>query len=434
MAKTKQTGSANAGPNNARNSVLARLKKDNPDAEIISKSAFGELKDWISTGNYALNCQISGSIYKGIPRNRITGISGPSGTGKTFLALNIAREAQKLDYHVLYFDTEFAIDIDTVKKFSIDVDNFTLIPEDIIHNVKNQIVGIYSEIKDLISSKKDPGKFIIVIDSIGNLKTAKEDNDSKAGESKRDMTRPGEIKSLFRTITVDSGKLGIPIILVNHTYKDTTAYVPSNVIAGGSGAQYNPSVNIILTKAKLKEETKESKGAGLAQTGIVVTSKLEKSRFTRPITIKFHIDFFKGMNKYVYLENYIDWETCGIQRGTLKKAVTMKPVLDENGEQVIYRGKPKFEEVESDQPEFKADDSAKTWAVRHLGRAVKGSELFSRNVFTDEVLEALDKKMASIFLLPEAISEDEFTSMDDDLEALGFDNSDDDSDENDGDE
>lgn len=404
-----------------KNPILAALKSANPDSEVISQSVYGELKDWIPTGNYALNCQISGSLFKGIPTNRITGISGPSGTGKTYLALNISREAQRLGYHVLYFDSEFAIDVDHVAKFGIDTDNFTLVPEDIIANVKHQIVKIHEAMEAEIKAKRDPGKYIIVIDSIGNLKTTKEANDALSGEHKRDMTRPGELKSLFRTITVKTGKLGVPIILVNHTYTDTTAYVPTDKIAGGSGVHYSPSVNIILTKAKLKEETKQSKDNNMSQTGIIVTSKLEKSRFTRPIPVKMHINFFTGMNKYIYLENFVDWETCGIQKGVLTKKVIQKPVLDADGNQVVNRGKPKFEEIETDEIEFKPDASAKTWAVRHLGKNIKSpKELFTKAVFTQEVLEKLNEKMAGIFLLPEAINEDEFEAMDEDLDALGF--------------
>jgi RecA/RadA recombinase len=428
MAKQKEQSDESV--KSAKSSILSRLKKLNPDASLISESAFGDIKEWIPTGNYALNCQISGSLFKGIPSNRIIGISGPSGTGKTYLALNMAREAQKIGYHILYFDTEFAIDENHVLKFGIDTNEFTLIPEDVIHNVKHQIVEIFQAMQDAIKGKKDPGKFLIIIDSIGNLKTAKEDNDSKLGEHKRDMTRPSEIKSLFRTITVQSGKLNVPILFVNHTYTDTTAYVPTDKIAGGSGVMYNPSVNIILSKAKLKEETKESKSANMSQTGIIVTSKLDKSRFTRPIPIKMQINFFTGMNRYIFLENFVDWETCGIQKGSLTKKIEKKPVLDENGQQVIYRGKPKFEEIETNEIEFVPDDNSKTWAVKHLGENIKSAKkLFTKEVFTPEVLQALDKKMSGIFLLPEAINDDEFEALDEDLEVLGIDMNNEESDE-----
>ena len=46
---------------------------------------------------------------------------GPAGTGKTFLCLNIVKQAQKLGYDVIYCDSEGALDDEQVKtKFKID--------------------------------------------------------------------------------------------------------------------------------------------------------------------------------------------------------------------------------------------------------------------------------------------------------------------------
>jgi hypothetical protein len=125
------------------------------------------------------------------------------------------------------------------------------------------------------------------------------------------------------------------------------------------------------------------------------------------------------MNKYVYLENYVNWETCGIQRGTLSKRIEKRPVLDANGNQVINRGKPKFDEIELDEIDFVPDDSAKTFAVRHLGKNIRSAkDLLTKEVFTKEVLDALDAKMGKTFLLPEAVNDDEFTVLDEDLDGM----------------
>ena len=35
----------------------------------------------------------------------------------------------------------------------------------------------------------------------------------------------------------------------------------------------------------------------------------------KPTNIKFHISFNKGMNPYIGLEEYISWDTCGVERG-----------------------------------------------------------------------------------------------------------------------
>jgi hypothetical protein len=227
------------------------------------------------------------------------------------------------------------------------------------------------------------------------------------------MTTSADKKALFRSITVRSGKLNVPIIVTNHTYLDINTYGNPQKIAGGSGMEYNPSVNIILSKAKIRDESKDSNN--LSHTGITVTSKLEKSRFTKPIPIKFQISFITGMNKYVYLEEYVDWETCGIQKGTYKKKVVTEKILDENGVPVMRAGKERTREVETDELEFQPDENSRTWAVKHLERSIKPKELFNKVVFTEEVLRKLDAKMSKIFLLPEGNYNDELDAINQEL-------------------
>jgi len=79
------------------------------------------------------------------------------------------------------------------------------------------------------------------------------------------------------------------------------------------------------------------------------------------------------MNPYVGLHEFVSWEACGIERG-------------------------KFEEVKN--PEtgkkesiFKPSSTAQRWGVKHLGKTVASTELFSPEVFTQEVLELLDKNV-----------------------------------------
>jgi len=57
----------------------AALTKINPESVILSENTNRvKIDNWIGLGNYMLNAQISGSIFKGIPENRITMLVGPS--------------------------------------------------------------------------------------------------------------------------------------------------------------------------------------------------------------------------------------------------------------------------------------------------------------------------------------------------------------------
>jgi RecA/RadA recombinase len=87
---------------------------------ILADNTFSDVDDWIPTGNYLLNAQLSGTLFGGIPNTRSLGLMGDPGTGKSFVCLNVTREAQKKGYNVIYCDTEGAIDRSTATKFGID--------------------------------------------------------------------------------------------------------------------------------------------------------------------------------------------------------------------------------------------------------------------------------------------------------------------------
>ena len=329
---------------------------------LLENNSFSEVDEWIPTGNYLLNAQISGSLFGGVPNTRSFGVMGDPGTGKSFFCLNVVREAQKIGYNVIYCDTEGAIDKSSAIKFGIDSTNIRYQP---IQTV-SQFQTFVSNVLDLVKKAKAKGenpKILIVLDSLGMLSTDKELADAMKGHNAADMgAKAKELRKLFRVITLDLTAAKIPLICTNHVYAGG-GYLPTKESSGGDGPIFAMSVVAFLSKAQLKD------GAG-TKTGIICTSTLKKSRFTIPEQIKFHISFSHGMNPYVGLQDYVSWEACGIERG-------------------------KFEEVKN--PEtgkketiFKPNASSTRWGVKHLGKTVASTELFTERVFTKEVLEQLD--------------------------------------------
>jgi hypothetical protein len=169
--------------------------------------------------------------------------------------------------------------------------------------------------------------------------------------------------------------------------------MPTKESSGGDGPIFAMSVISFLSKAQLKE------GSSTTRTGIVVTSNLKKSRFTVPEQVKFHISFANGMNPYVGLQDYVSWEACGIERGKLEE------VKGPDGKKEL---------------KFSANASSTRWAVRHLGKTVTTSELFTSKVFTQEVLEQLDEKIIQKkFKLPELTDYSEMIDSVENLEEDG---------------
>lgn len=332
---------------------------------ILENNSFSEVDEWIPTGNYLLNAQISGSLFGGVPNTRSFGLMGDPGTGKSFVCLNVVREAQKKGYNVIYCDTEGAIDKSSAVKFGIDSTNIRYQP---IQTV-SQFQTFSSNLIDLVKKARTKGetpKILLILDSLGMLSTDKELADAMKGHNAADMgAKAKELRKLFRVITLDLTAAKIPLICTNHVYAGG-GYVPTKESSGGDGPIFAMSVVAFLSKAQLKD------GSG-TKTGIIVTSNLKKSRFTIPEQVKFHISFSHGMNPYVGLQDYVSWEACGIERG-------------------------KFEEVKN--PEtgkkesiFKPNASSTRWGVKHLGKTVASTELFTDKVFTKEVLEQLDENV-----------------------------------------
>jgi len=101
-----------------------------------------DVKDWIPTGSRWLDASICKGRLAGIPVGKITEIAGESGVGKSYMAMQIAINAQKKDYNVIYFDSEMAIDSVFLEKAGCDLDNFLYVPAKSVENVLETIETI----------------------------------------------------------------------------------------------------------------------------------------------------------------------------------------------------------------------------------------------------------------------------------------------------
>ena len=92
-----------------RNLVEEFKDEDTSIAEDGAGSA--EFTGSIDSGSYSLNAALSGSIFGGVPNNKITAFAGESATGKTFFVLGIVKSFldSNPDAGVIYYDTEAAV-------------------------------------------------------------------------------------------------------------------------------------------------------------------------------------------------------------------------------------------------------------------------------------------------------------------------------------
>lgn len=227
---------------------------------------------FVDTGSYLFNALASGSIFGGISANKITGLVGDPGTGKSFYALAVVKNylENNPDGYCLYFDTESAITRSLLESRGIDLKRIVIINVVTVEEFRNKAlkaVDIYLK-KDL--SERKP--CIFVLDSLGMLSTNKEITDTLAEKDTRDMTKAQLIKGAFRMLTLKFAEANIPMLVTNHVYDSMSMYSPKQ-ISGGSGMVYSASTIIQFSKSKEKE--------GSDVIGAIIRAKTYKSRFSK---------------------------------------------------------------------------------------------------------------------------------------------------------
>jgi RecA/RadA recombinase len=254
--------------------------------------AAGDTTAFVDTGSYIFNGLVSGSIYGGIPSNKITAIAGESSTGKTFFCLSIVKNYLEMDpaAGVIYFESESAISRDMIESRNIDSKRMVLVPVTTVQEFRHQAIKILD--KYLAQPEEERKPMMFVLDSLGMLSTTKEVEDTEAGKDTRDMTRAQVVKSIFRVLTLKLGKANVPMLVTNHTYDVVGAYVPTKEMGGGSGLKYASSTIIYLSKKKEKD--------GKEVVGNIIKAKTAKSRLTKEnadAEIRLYYDE-RGLDKY----------------------------------------------------------------------------------------------------------------------------------------
>ena len=265
----------------------------NEFASIVSDGvAAGDTSSFVDTGSYIFNAVVSGSLFGGIPSNKVTALAGESSTGKTFFALSVVRNF--LDNHsnggVIYFESESALSKDIIESRGIDSKRMVIFPVATIEEFRTQAVRIVD--KYMKEPKEERQPLMFVLDSLGMLSTSKEMEDISNDKQVRDMTKSQLIKGAFRVLTLKLGQAGIPMIVTNHTYDVIGSYVPMKEMGGGAGLKYAASTIIYLSKSKEKE--------GTDLVGNIIKCEAKKSRLSKEgakVATRLFFDD-RGLDKY----------------------------------------------------------------------------------------------------------------------------------------
>jgi RecA/RadA recombinase len=249
-------------------SVMQKLMKASKikESAVLSESKVYAASALVDTGVPMINVALSGDVDGGLSPG-LTVLAGQSKHFKTSFALLMAAAymREKKDAVMLFYDSEFGSPQAYFDTFGIDTDRVLHVP---VMNVEELKFDVVAQLEAL--DKKDD--VIIVIDSIGNLASKKELEDTMNEKSVADMTRAKQLKSLFRMVTPYLAMKSIPMLAINHTYKEIGLF-PKDIVSGGTGIMYSADNVWIIGRRQQKVGT-EIKGYDFI-------INVEKSRFVK---------------------------------------------------------------------------------------------------------------------------------------------------------
>ena len=286
-------------------SIMDKLKKNSKvkDTEVLADSVLFSEKDIIPTEVPMINVALSGEVDGGLTSG-LTVLAGPSKHFKTSFALLMGAAYLKKyeDAVMLFYDSEFGSPQKYFESFGIDTSRVLHTPITDVEQLKFDLVGQLENIE-----RGD--KVVVVIDSIGNLASKKELEDALNEKSVADMSRAKALKGLFRMVTPYLTMKNVPLLAVNHTYKEIGLF-PKDVVGGGTGIYYSAD-NIWIIGRK-----QDKKGTDIQGYHFVI--KVEKSRFVKeqskiPISVSWEggIQTYSGLLDVALAGGYVTKPNVG---------------------------------------------------------------------------------------------------------------------------
>lgn len=250
-------------------SIMDKLRKNSKidDTSVLSESKFFNEKDMVATDVPMVNVALSGSIDGGLSPG-LTVLAGPSKHFKSSFALLMAGAYLKKypEAVLLFYDSEFGSPQSYFETFGINAERVLHTP---IANIEELKFDLVNQLENTINRGD---RVVVVIDSIGNLASKKELEDTLSEKSVADMSRAKALKGLFRMVTPYLTMKDIPLIAVNHTYKEIGLF-PKDVVGGGTGIYYSADNIWILGRQQDK--------VGTEIKGYHFVINIEKSRYVK---------------------------------------------------------------------------------------------------------------------------------------------------------
>ena len=268
MAKATATGRLNIADmkklinKKAGTNVAFSLAEDNPT----------EVNQFIPTGCKWLDGIIKRGTWGGIPVGKISEIAGLEATGKSYMAAQIAGNAQRIGIDVIYFDSENSIDPEFLANAGCDI-------EKLLYVQASSVEFVLETIESLLAN--NDSQMLFIWDSMA-LTPSVSDIESDFNPLSTMAVKPrilskGMAKLIQPIANTKSTLLILNQLKTNITRNTAEALTTPYFAPGGKALAYSYSLRIWLTARKGKSSfIFDEKGFRI---GTEVKAKIQKSRF-----------------------------------------------------------------------------------------------------------------------------------------------------------
>lgn len=343
----------------------------------MAHETVGEKVPVISTGSVALDDALSSG---GLPKGRLIQYYGPTGSGKTLMAMIAMMEAQRQDptAQQMFIDAEQTFDPNWAETLGVDTSRVIHVENETAANGRKcfeMLLGVPKEDKKthLLVGKTKEGLLdliinkelninLIVLDSLGAIVPPGEDTSAVGKMNMALLAR--FLTTTFRKLTLEINKAQVPFIIINHKKDNMDPYGADHTYSGGNTYAHTLSANVYFEAVQRKDalilDDKENK------VGHPLRATIEKSKFGPwPRKCEFKVNFGIGV-----IDKHEEIAALALDYGVVTKSSTVShEYMDKK-----WVGLPKFCEAIKDDPALATELLIKVGQARELKMELKRQE------------------------------------------------------------
>lgn len=254
------------------------IPSGNTDIPIMSSGIIGI--------DYASNCG-------GIPEGRIFEVFGAESSGKTTIALLIAKKYAELGKTVAFIDVEQAFNKAWARKLGVPVDD----PEKFVLVQNSVFEDIFGMIRVLM---EQGGVSLIIVDSVAAIST-QDDFDQEEAVGKGMPIFAKNFRRQLRILTPIAAKTKCNLLFLNHSMQDLgkMGWGDKTTTPGGTALKYLSSMRLKVARIQTEKDKEGNKIANRVEVSFV------KNKIAAPYGKgSFLLDFERGVDHVQELMDY----------------------------------------------------------------------------------------------------------------------------------